>query len=192
MVHLGLKNQINTWIVTYSLDLTLAQPSPSCSKNLCYLRKKKYMQSPRNICQDQQHRNKNEWDQPEEVYLLKLFLFSGQWNPEHEATLRADSQVMACIFFFSIPARSFIIIFSLFVFLHLQNADRLNMTKINVFVASLHLSKSGQFGHFRFMKWWCLCTLTPTLGKTTHLGTSGRILECYHKHYCSIWSTSDL
>lgn len=100
MVHLGLKNQINTWIVTYSLDLTLAQPSPSCSKNLCYLRKKKYMQSPRNICQDQQHRNKNERDQPEEVYLLKLFLFSGQWNPEHEATLRADSQVMACIFFF--------------------------------------------------------------------------------------------
>lgn len=46
------------------------------------------MQSPRHICQDKQHRDKSEWDQPQELCLLKLFLSSSQWNPEHEATLR--------------------------------------------------------------------------------------------------------
>lgn len=47
------------------------------------------MQSPRHMCQDQQYRNKNEWDQPEELCLLKLFLFSHHWNLELSALLRA-------------------------------------------------------------------------------------------------------
>lgn len=32
--------------------------------------------------------NKNQGDQPEEL-CLKLFLFSSEWNPKHEAPLRA-------------------------------------------------------------------------------------------------------
>lgn len=39
MVHLGFENQINKWIIMYSLHLTFAQPSPSCSKTLCYFKK---------------------------------------------------------------------------------------------------------------------------------------------------------
>lgn len=132
MVHLGLKNQINTWIVTYSLDLTLAQPSPSCSKNLCYLRKKKYMQSPRHICQDQQYRNENEWDQPEELCLLKLFLFSKSVESRTQSCTKSRLTGYD-LFLLFIPAQSFIVTFPLFVFLHLQNTDRLNITKINVF-----------------------------------------------------------
>lgn len=112
MVHLGLKNQINTWILTYSLDLTWAQPSPSCSKNLCYF-KKKYMKSPRHICEVQQHRNKSEWDQPEELCLLQLFLFSNRWNLEHKALLKTKGDVL---FLLSFPTQPFIITFSLFIF----------------------------------------------------------------------------
>ena len=58
-------------------------------------------------------------------------------------------------------------------------------------VASFHLSRNGQLGHFRLTKCWCLYTLTLTLGKTTHLGILGCILKCYHKHCHFIWSTSD-
>ena len=122
MVHLGLKNQINTWTVTYSLDLTLAQPSPSCSKNVCYF-KKKSMRSSRHICEDQQQRNKSEREQHEVLGLLTMLLFSKQRNLEHKAPL--SQQVMSW-FFFPFPL-SLIITFSLFLIFHLQNrrTDRL-------------------------------------------------------------------
>lgn len=96
------------------------------------LKKKKYMQSPRHICQDQQYRNENEWDQPEELCLLKLFLFSKSVESRTQSCTKSRLTGYD-LFLLFIPAQSFIVTFPLFVFLHLQNTDRFNITKINVF-----------------------------------------------------------
>lgn len=51
------------------------------------------------------------------------------------------------LLFLSFPAQTFIITFSLFVFLHLQSrrTDRLNVTEINVCLAFLPLKSSGHW-----------------------------------------------
>lgn len=91
----------------------------------------------RHMCQDQEHGNKSEWDQSEELCLLKLFLVSHQWNTEHNALLRADEHVMTCFFFPPLLSLS-LLLFSLFIISPLAKHENrsLNVTKINVFMAS--------------------------------------------------------